>query len=62
MIAVLKPGVSGEQSAKLIEWFEEQGVKVHVSQGEFQTILGLIGDTSRIDAELVESLDLRIRS
>ena len=28
MIAVLKPGVSGEQSAKLIEWFEEQGVKV----------------------------------
>ena len=58
MIAVLKPGVSGEQSAKLIEWFEEQGVKVHVSQGEFQTILGLIGDTSRIDAELVESLDI----
>ena len=58
MIAVLKPGVSGEQSAKLIEWFEEQGVKVHVSNGEFQTVLGLIGDTSRIDAELVESLDI----
>ena len=58
MIAVLKPGVSGEQSAKLIEWFEEHGVKVHVSNGEFQTVLGLIGDTSRIDAELVESLDI----
>ena len=58
MITVLKSGVTAEQRAKLIEWFEEQGVKVHVSEGEFQTVLGLIGDTSKIDEDLVSALSI----
>ena len=58
MITVLKPGVPQEQINKLIEWFEEQGVSVHVSKGEFQTVLGLIGDTRGIDGDLVASLSM----
>ncbi len=58
MITVLKNGVTKEQRAKLIEWFEEQGVKVHVSEGEYQTVLGLVGDTSKIDEDLVSALSI----
>lgn len=58
MIAVLKSDVTDEQIKSLTDWFEEQGLHVHISKGEFQTIVGLIGDTSRIDGDLVESLDM----
>ncbi len=58
MITVLKSGVSEQQRNQLIEWFEDQGLRVHISEGEYQTVLGLIGDTSRIDEELVASLDM----
>ena len=57
MIAVLKNGVTKAQRDKLIEWIEAQNVRVHVSEGEFQTVLGLIGDTSRIDVGLLASLE-----
>ncbi len=58
MITVLKHGVTEQQKNKLIAWFEEQGLRVHVSEGEYQTVLGLIGDTGSIDEELVASLDM----
>ena len=58
MITVLKNGATGEQKNKLIKWFEQQGLKVHVSEGEYQTILGLVGDTTQIDDELVGSLEI----
>ena len=38
--------------------FEEQGVQVHAYVGEFQTVLGLIGDTSGSDVEMLELLDI----
>ncbi len=58
MIAVLKSGVTKAQREKLIQWIEAQKVRVHVSEGEFQTIIGLIGDTSRIDIDLLASLEI----
>lgn len=58
MITVLKHGVTEQQRNKLIAWFEEQGIRVNVSVGEYQTVLGLIGDTTRIDDELIASLDM----
>lgn len=58
MITVLKAGVSKEKVNTLVQWFEEQGLKVHLSEGEYQTILGLIGDTSRIDTDMIEVLDI----
>ena len=58
MIAVLKSGVTKAQRDKLIEWIEAQKVRVQVTEGEFQTIIGLIGDTSRIDVGLLASLEI----
>lgn len=58
MITVLKSGTTVEQRDNLIEWFEDQGLKVHVSVGDSYTILGLVGDTSHIDVDMVNMLDI----
>ncbi len=58
MIAVLKQGTSDQQRDSLIRWFESMGIQVHISQGEFQCILGLIGDTTKVDMGLLESLSI----
>ena len=58
MIAVMKHGVTDQQIETLSEWFKEQGVSVSVTKGEFQSIIGLIGDTSKLDVALIESLDI----
>ena len=58
MIAVLKPSATQQQMEHICQWIRAQGVEVHVSKGQYQTILGLIGDTSRIDMELLESLEI----
>ena len=58
MVAVLKPGVPQEKIDNLIEWFRSRNLDVHVSVGQYHTILGLIGDTSTIDIDLLRSLDI----
>lgn len=58
MIAVLKPGVTDKQIGSLTEWLKGQSLDVHISKGEFQTVIGLIGDVAKIDADLLESLDM----
>ena len=58
MIAVLKPGASPERTDHLISWLKEQGLGVHISNGEFQTVLGLIGNTEKVDMEMIQSLDI----
>ena len=58
MIVVLKSNTNETRQAQLIEWFKSMNLGVHISVGEHQTVLGLIGDTSKVDLELVESLDI----
>ncbi|MBO4363085.1 MAG: 3-deoxy-7-phosphoheptulonate synthase [Clostridia bacterium] len=58
MIVALKPNVSPEKQERLVEWFKEMGLGVHVSTGAYQTVLGLIGDTTKVDMDLVGSLDI----
>ena len=58
MIAVLKNGTTAEQTAHLVDWLKHMGLDVHVSEGQEITILGLIGDTSRVDIELLSSLEI----
>lgn len=58
MIAVLKNGTTQKQIDSLINWIESQGLSVHLSSGEYQTIVGLIGDTTKIDEDLLQSLDI----
>ena len=58
MIAVLKRGTTDAQLENLSVWLRSQGLEVHVSRGQTHTVVGLVGDTGRIDAELLESLDI----
>ena len=58
MITVLKRNATEEQRNNLIKWLEDQGVSVHVSVGESVTILGLVGDTSNIDMDMLKLLDI----
>ncbi len=58
MIVVLKNGVKDEKRAQLIDWLKDQGLTIHISQGEYQTVLGLVGDTTRVDMDLIASLDI----
>ena len=58
MVTVLKAGTTEEQKRMLIKWFEDQGLRVHEYENDNQTVLGLIGDTSGIDVEMLELLDI----
>ena len=58
MIVVLKRGVEEKKREQLIGWLKNQGLGVHISEGEYQTVLGLIGDTTRIDMDLIASLGI----
>ena len=58
MIAVWKPNATKEQREHLISWLERQELEVHISEGKDYTVLGLVGDTSKIDKELLQSLDI----
>lgn len=56
MIAVIKQNTSKEQLEHLINWLTEQNVEVHISKGVNHTVLGLVGDTTKIDMDLLDSL------
>ena len=58
MIAVLKRGTTEDQREHLIHWLKNMNLDVHVSSGQEVTILGLVGDTSRVDIELLSSLEI----
>ena len=58
MIAILKQGTTTQQTEHLIGWLQRMNLDVHISQGAEVTVLGLIGDTSRVDMELLASLEI----
>lgn len=58
MIVILKNNAEKQKVEILKQWLENQKVSIHESMGEYQTIWGLVGDTSRIDTDLIEGLDI----
>ena len=58
MIAVLKHGTTPAQTAHLVDWLKRMNLDVHISEGAEVTVLGLIGDTSRVDMDLLKSLEI----
>lgn len=58
MIVVIKKNQEQQQIDNLTKWIKGLGLGVHVSQGENSTIIGLIGDTSKVDIDLIRSLDI----
>ena len=55
MIITLKHGTSDQQMEEFIDSWKQKGFGVHVSKGENLTILGLLGDTSSLDTEMVSA-------
>ena len=58
MIAVLRHGTTPAQVQHLVGWLKHMNLDVHISEGSEVTVLGLIGDTSRVDMDLLKSLDM----
>ncbi len=56
MVVVIKKGTDEQQLYNLKEWLKSFGVDINESKGEYETVLGLIGDTSHIDTDLLSSL------
>ena len=54
MIIVLKPHTNDENIKKIEEIIRDNGAEPHVSKGEIQTIIGMVGDTTRIDPKVIE--------
>lgn len=57
MIVILKDQARQEQIDKLKLFLTNLGLRIDESRGDHSTILGLVGDTTRVDADLIASLD-----
>ena len=53
MIVILKKGATDAEMRDFIRQWEQRGYGVHVSRGEETTILGLVGDTTKLNMENV---------
>ena len=58
MIIVLKSRAPQKKTEELIDWLRSKQLDVHVSVGQYQTVLGLVGDTSRVDTDLITGLEI----
>ena len=57
MIVILKHQAKQEQIDKLKVFLTNLGLRIDESKGDHSTILGLLGDTTRVDADLIASLE-----
>ena len=58
MIIIVKPETKKERVNDLIHWIESQNLRTHLSTGDYSTIIGVIGDTSKLDSDLIRGLDI----
>ncbi|MDY3768545.1 MAG: 3-deoxy-7-phosphoheptulonate synthase, partial [Sphaerochaetaceae bacterium] len=58
MIIAVKNSSDKVQVDNLIKWIKSKGLSVDISVGENTTVIGLVGDTSKIDIDLVRSMDI----
>lgn len=58
MILVLKENYEKKQFDHLISWLEDRNFETHISKGSESTVVGLIGDTSSLDTDMISSLDI----
>ena len=58
MIVILRKDPEQSQLENLIQWLKSLNLDVHMSVGASSIILGLIGDTSAVDIDLISALDI----
>jgi 3-deoxy-7-phosphoheptulonate synthase len=56
MIIVLKPQSTDAQIDHILERIQELGLKPHLSRGEHRTIIGVIGDETKMQAEPLQAI------
>lgn len=57
MIVIFKSDATEQQVQQLCKKFEEQGLQIHASEGTHTRLIGLVGDTSTVDIDLVRAHD-----
>jgi len=58
MVVVLKSDVTQDKIDQLIIWLKEKQLEVREFHGREQCVLGLIGNTASVDADMLKSLDI----
>ena len=58
MIIVLKNQTTLQKREELIDWLRSKALDVHISEGQYHTVLGLVGDTGSIDTDMLEGLEI----
>ncbi len=58
MIVILKPKVDTQKFDQFIQWVHDIGLNTHISKGSGLTIVGLVGDTSSVDMDLLRSIPI----
>ena len=58
MIVILKQNPDPQKVQRLLQNLEGMGLSHHYSQGTENTIVGIIGDTSKVDIDLVRANDI----
>ncbi|MBQ6892977.1 MAG: 3-deoxy-7-phosphoheptulonate synthase [Clostridia bacterium] len=58
MVVILRQNADKAQLAQLENWIREMGLESRKTEGVNSTILGLVGDTSKIDIDLIGALDI----
>ena len=58
MLVILKHDPDPNQLESLVSWLEQKGVSVHATHGHINSILGLVGDTSKLDIDLIKALEI----
>ncbi len=58
MVVILKEHPNEKQLENLKNWLTSLGLEIHMSTGTKHTILGLVGDTSLVDIDLIKALDI----
>ncbi len=57
MILVLKPDVTDEQLAHILERIQSLGFRTHLSRGTYRTIVGVIGDESQLRSTPLSAIE-----
>ena len=58
MIVILKKDAAESAVDHIVSWVEGKGLSAHVSRGRDEIVIGLVGDTTKVDPFLLESMDV----
>ena len=58
MVIILRDNPDQKQIDSLVSWLKEKNLDVHIIKGADQTLIGLIGDTSKIDMDSIKTMEI----